>query len=153
MVKAFSLTSNVQFGFNIFSLSAHTSFCKLTCSTDVLTPHFASSHALLTSSQTLLTCSLALLACSQTLLTCSLALLTCSQTPLTCSHSILASSQTLLTCSHSIFKLAYGLAQFGYNYEITPEPSNSSLSYHATNCPSVIADCGSLKVTNNPISV
>ena len=111
MVKAFSLTSNVQFGFNIFSLSAHTSFCKLTGSTDVLTPHFASSHALLTS------------------------------------------SQTLLTCSHSIFKLAYGLAQFGYNYEITPEPSNSSLSYHATNCPSVIADCGSLKVTNNPISV
>ena len=118
MVKAFSLTSHVQFGFNIFSLSAHTSFCKLTCSTDVLTPHFASSHALLTSSQTIFTC-----------------------------------SQTLLTCSHSIFKLAYGLAQFGYNYEITPEPSNSSLSYHATNCPSVIADCGSLKVTNNPISV
>ena len=29
-----------------------------------------------------------------------------------------------------------------YNFEITPEPINSSPTCHETNCPSVMADCG-----------
>jgi hypothetical protein len=38
--------------------------------------------------------------------------------------------------------------QFTRNYyEITPEPISSSPRCQATNCPSVIADCGSSKAT------
>ena len=35
--------------------------------------------------------------------------------------------------------------------EITPEPTNSSSRYQATNWPSVIADCGSSKATYKPL--
>jgi hypothetical protein len=37
-------------------------------------------------------------------------------------------------------------------YEITPEPTNSSPIFQATNCPSVMADCGSSKETYKPLS-
>jgi hypothetical protein len=39
-----------------------------------------------------------------------------------------------------IFFIAFFLKAL--NYEITPEPTNSSSIFQATNCPSVIADCG-----------
>lgn len=43
----------------------------------------------------------------------------------------------------------YNLSHFArsINYEITPEPINSSFTYHAANCPAVIPLCGSSKTT------
>src|SRR5690606_8505772 len=38
------------------------------------------------------------------------------------------------------------------SYEITPDPTNSSFKYQATNCPSVMADCGCSNSTYNPLS-